>query len=54
MVQKEVKVDVSKLVETGGAAQSTTVVAVAGSASGGTYVDELYSLCYAPGVRMEV
>ncbi|KAE8306794.1 hypothetical protein BDV41DRAFT_93120 [Aspergillus transmontanensis] len=56
MVRKEVKVDVAKLAEPsfepslGRHASQTTVVA--GEMAFNTYVDELYNLCYSPGVRL--
>ncbi|PYH91763.1 MHYT domain signaling protein [Aspergillus ellipticus CBS 707.79] len=56
VVRREVKVDVSKLSEPaventlGRHASHTTVVA--GDLAIGTYVDELYNLCYSPGVRL--
>ncbi|KAE8351526.1 hypothetical protein BDV28DRAFT_136887 [Aspergillus coremiiformis] len=56
MVRREVKVDVAKLAEPtfdpslGTHASQTTVVA--GEMSFNTYVDELYNLCYSPGVRL--
>lgn len=56
MVRREVKVDVAKLAEPtvestlGRHASHTTVVA--GEMASNTYVDELYSLCYSPGVRL--
>ncbi|KAB8257302.1 hypothetical protein BDV32DRAFT_140490 [Aspergillus pseudonomiae] len=56
MVRKEVKVDVAKLAEPtfepsiGRLASQTTVVA--GEMAFNTYVDELYTLCYSPGVRL--
>ncbi|KAF5859996.1 hypothetical protein ETB97_002135 [Aspergillus alliaceus] len=56
MVRREVKVDVAKLAEPtfeptlGRHASQTTVVA--GEMAFNTYVDELYNLCYSPGVRL--
>ncbi|OOF94603.1 hypothetical protein ASPCADRAFT_406488 [Aspergillus carbonarius ITEM 5010] len=56
MVRKEVKVDVAKLSEPalesslGRHASHATVVA--GDMATSTYVDELYNLCYSPGVRL--
>jgi hypothetical protein len=56
MVRREVKVDVAKLAEPtfepslGRHASQTTVVA--GDMASSTYVDELYNLCYSPGVRL--
>ncbi|KAE8378761.1 hypothetical protein BDV26DRAFT_291885 [Aspergillus bertholletiae] len=56
MVRREVKVDVAKLAEPtfepslGAHASQTTVVA--GEMAFNTYVDELYNLCYSPGVRL--
>ncbi|KAF7596345.1 hypothetical protein BBP40_002089 [Aspergillus hancockii] len=56
MVRREVKVDVAKLAEPtfepslGRHASETTVVA--GDMASSTYVDELYNLCYSPGVRL--
>ncbi|KAE8146401.1 hypothetical protein BDV25DRAFT_51582 [Aspergillus avenaceus] len=56
MVRKEVKVDVAKMTEPafeptlGRHASQTTVVA--GDMASNTYVDELYNLCYSPGVRL--
>ncbi|KAI9045267.1 putative MHYT domain signaling protein [Aspergillus affinis] len=56
MVRREVKVDVAKLAEPtvestlGRHASHTTVVA--GEMASNTFVDELYNLCYSPGVRL--
>ncbi|KAA8652473.1 uncharacterized protein ATNIH1004_001377 [Aspergillus tanneri] len=56
MVRREVKVDVSKLAEPavkssmGSTSSHTTVTA--GEMASHTYVDELYNLCYSPGVRL--
>ncbi|KAF7116855.1 hypothetical protein CNMCM5793_005436 [Aspergillus hiratsukae] len=57
-VRKEVKVDIAKLAElstqpTLGRHASQTTVQAGGSASGtGTYVDDLYNLCYSPKIRL--
>ncbi|EAU31987.1 conserved hypothetical protein [Aspergillus terreus NIH2624] len=56
MVRREVKVDVAKLEQPvlesslGRHASHTTIVA--GEMAASTYVDELYNLCYSPGVRL--
>ncbi|KAI9928340.1 hypothetical protein MW887_002378 [Aspergillus wentii] len=56
MVRREVKVDVAKFEETAtqsslGTLSSRTTV-VAGEMTATTYVDELYSLCYGPSIRL--
>jgi hypothetical protein len=56
VVRREVKVDVAKLSDTAvenplGRQTSITVVE-AGDAAAQTYVDELYNLCYSPGMRL--
>ncbi|KAL6233039.1 hypothetical protein BDW75DRAFT_8163 [Aspergillus navahoensis] len=56
IVQKEVKVDVARIVDPAteaalGKHTSVTVVE-AGDSAAQTYVDELYNLCYAPGMRL--
>jgi hypothetical protein len=55
-VRKEVKVDIAKLAELstqptlGRHASQTTVLA--GDSASGTYVDDLYHLCYSPNIRL--
>ena len=55
-VRKEVKVDIAKLAELstqptlGRHASQTTVLA--GDSASGTYVDDLYNLCYSPNIRL--
>ncbi|KAJ5690356.1 hypothetical protein N7462_004748 [Penicillium macrosclerotiorum] len=55
-VQKEVRVDVTRLAEdaTRNTVHTHDAVIAAGDAAATptTYVDELYSLCYAPGIRL--
>ncbi|KAL3470909.1 hypothetical protein BJX99DRAFT_38012 [Aspergillus californicus] len=53
-VRREVKIDVAKLAEpeTASGRQTSVTVVEAGDASAQTYVDELYNLCYQPGMRM--
>lgn len=54
-VHKEVRVDVTRLNETSNAlgSEAKTVVAAGEVPTTPlTYVDELYSLCYAPGLRL--
>ncbi|KAL5002055.1 hypothetical protein BDV10DRAFT_129889 [Aspergillus recurvatus] len=56
IVQKEVKVDVARIADPAteaalGKHTSVTVVE-AGDSAAQTYVDELYNLCYAPGMRL--
>jgi hypothetical protein len=56
-VHKEVRVDITKLHETSmqnalSNHDTRTVVAAGDSTTPTTYVDELYSLCYAPGIRL--
>lgn len=56
IVRKEVKVDVARLsdpaIEAALGRQSSTTVVEAGSSAAHTYVDELYNLCYSPGIRL--
>lgn len=59
MVCKEVKVDVTKFPDgtasassSSGTQSSRTTIVGAGDMTASTYVDELYSFCYSPGVRM--
>ncbi|KKK16861.1 hypothetical protein ARAM_005958 [Aspergillus rambellii] len=56
VVRREVKVDVAKIseptVESAMGRQASVTTVVAGDISAQTYVDELYNLCYAPGIRL--
>jgi hypothetical protein len=56
VVRREVKVDVAKLsdaaTENPLGRQTSITVVEAGDAAAQTYVDELYNLCYAPGMRL--
>ncbi|KAL2853275.1 hypothetical protein BJY01DRAFT_78737 [Aspergillus pseudoustus] len=56
VVRREVKVDVAKLtdaaVENPLGRQTSITVVEAGDAAAQTYVDELYNLCYTPGMRL--
>ncbi|KAL4985987.1 hypothetical protein BDW68DRAFT_164273 [Aspergillus falconensis] len=56
IVQKEVKVDVARIADPATEAalgKNTSVTVVeAGDSAAQTYVDELYNLCYAPGMRL--
>lgn len=56
-VQKEVRVDVTRLNETNAVQNArgthdAIIAAGDGAITPTTYVDELYSLCYAPGIRL--
>ncbi|CAG8909287.1 unnamed protein product [Penicillium egyptiacum] len=55
-VRKEVRVDYTSLHDTNqnniGTRDSRAVVVGGGETTPATYVDELYSLCYAPGIRL--
>ncbi|EHA26261.1 hypothetical protein ASPNIDRAFT_36316 [Aspergillus niger ATCC 1015] len=54
MVRKEVKVDVAKLSTRSldSAKHASHATVVAGDLATSSYVDELYNLCYSPGVRL--
>ncbi|EAW13002.1 MHYT domain-containing protein [Aspergillus clavatus NRRL 1] len=55
-VRKEVKVDVAKFAElstpTGLGPHTSHTTVVAGDSASGTYVDELYNICYSPRIRL--
>jgi hypothetical protein len=56
-VQKEVRVDVTRLNENNAVQHArgthdAVIAAGDGAITPTTYVDELYSLCYAPGIRL--
>ncbi|KAL4778209.1 hypothetical protein BJX76DRAFT_152915 [Aspergillus varians] len=56
IVRREVKVDVAKLadpaVEAALGRQTSITIVEAGNTTAQTYVDELYNLCYSPGMRL--
>ncbi|KAL4904950.1 hypothetical protein BDW74DRAFT_24108 [Aspergillus multicolor] len=56
IVQKEVKVDIARIADPATEAalgrQTSVTVVEAGDSAAQTYVDELYNLCYAPGMRV--